>query len=951
MNYIIQEFSKYIIVLAMGTYLVEAIWPLFKVRGDQNKGVYIRGLVYICLIHALSMVTLYLTFLDPAYIRLYIAQILCVFLFNRLTILIYENCSRMLLNHMTLLLIIGFVELSRLDPDKATRQFVIICASLGLFMVCPFIIKKLTFIPNYGVLYGTVGLLMLIMVFSLGKTSNGSKLSYNIFGLTFQPSEFVKIIFVFFIAAMLYETTSFLRVAITSIIAAMYVGVLVLSKDLGSALIFFLVYLAVLFVATGKPWYSLLGLGAGAGGSIIAYKLFTHVQTRVAVWKDPWADIDRTGYQLTQSLFAIGTGGWMGMGLGKGEPTTIPLVDEDYMFSAICEEYGVIFGILLILIYLAIFVLLLKNTLRTKDPFYRLVQVGLSSILCIQTFLTIGGGSRLIPLTGVTLPLVSNGGSSAMSTIILFGICVGISILPKKRIALYKSERVKQDDCDEEYEDYEEAEDDYDEEELTAEEEEKALNQKKINSYILTGINGILFIMLIVNLITYMYKDKDEAIANDYNVKRQEIIAAGTIRGSILAADGTVLAETQLLPDGTEKRVYPYGDEYCHAVGYSTYGKTGIEDYMNMYLINSNVSFKTKTENGINNQKNPGDRVVTTLVPELQDLARDSLGLYKGAVIATKVDTGEILAMVSTPGFDPNTLAEEFDNIASKDKNSVLLNRVSQGIYPPGSTFKVVDALEYIRENPDSYKNYSYTCSGRFTAGDTTIHCFQNHVHGYQDLYASLANSCNSSFANISLKLDRKKYADTLTGLLFNTDLPVAFESSQSHVSVREFMPDDDLIQSSIGQGDVTMTPLHLNMITQAIANDGVMMVPYLVSSVESVEGATVKSFSPEKYGQVMTVDEAEILQALLKNVIDNGTAKKLRDQEFTAAGKTGSAEFNGDGGASHAWFTGYAPAENPQIVVTVILEGAGTGGDYSVPITRRMFAKYFELYGMPTEQ
>lgn len=933
MTYIITEFSKYIFIIAMAMYFVESIIPLFKVRGDMDGGVYIRQMVYIMLIHSLSMVSLYLTFDDPMYLMLYVFQLLCIFAVNRLTILIYDGCSKMLLNHMCLLLSIGFVELARINPEKALRQIIIIAVSLVLFLIIPIIIKKCKFLKDYGVLYATVGLLLLILVFTLGKTSNGSKLSYNIMGLTFQPSEFVKIIFVFFVAAMLYESQKFTRILVTSVIAAMYVGILVLSRDLGSALIFFVVYISMLFVATGKPWYSLIGLGCGAVGSVIAYKLFTHVQVRVAIWRDPWSDIDRTGYQLTQSLFAIGTGGWMGMGLGKGVPSSIPHVDEDFMFSAICEEYGVIFGIILVLMFLAIFVLLLKNTLRTKNMFYRLVQVGLSTILAIQTFLTIGGGTRLVPLTGVTLPLVSNGGSSAMSTIILFGICIGISILPKNF------------DMDDE-EDYEEYEDDEQEEYLSKNEE--ALQKKRISAYILTGIHMVLFIALVVNLGSYMFKEKDQAISEQHNIKRQEIIAAGTVRGSILASDGTVLAETTIDSKGNETRVYPFNDLYCHTVGYSTYGKMGVENYMNMYLINSSISFAERTNNGINGRKNPGDSVYTTLVPELQQVAKECLGIYKGAVIATKADTGEILAMVSNPGFDPNTIDQEFDSIAADTKSTVLLNRASQGIYPPGSTFKVITTLEYLRENPDTYNNYRFTCNSQYRAGDTVIHCFKNTTHGSQNLYQSLANSCNSSYANIGMSLNKTDFANTLMELYFNKDIPFELETSQSHISMREYMDDHEMMMSSIGQGDIRMTPLHLNLITQAIANDGVMMKPYIVSKVQSADGNVIKTFSSSECATVMSKEESDELKAMLKYDVDFGTAKKLQGQEYTAAGKTGSAEYTDETGESHAWFTGFAPAENPQIVVTVILEGAGTGGDYSVPITRRMFSKYFELYGLP---
>lgn len=929
MTYIITEFSKYIFIVAMGLYLIESIIPLFRKRGDSDRGVYIRQMVYIILIHALSMFTLYLVTEDGGFIRLYICQVICIFVVNRMAILIYDRASRMMINHMCLLLAVGFVVLSRLSYTAAFRQFIIVSVSLVLYMFIPYIIRRCTFIPNYGSVYGVIGIVLLVLVFSLGRSVNGSKLSYTMFGLSFQPSEFVKILFIFFVAGMLYENAKLPKVAITSAIAAVFVLLLALSKDLGSALIYYVVFIAMLLVSTGKLRYSVLGLGCGGVAAVMGYQLFDHVKTRIAVWQDPWSDIDRTGYQLTQSLFAIGTGGWMGMGLGKGEPSTIPYVDEDFMFSAICEEYGVIFGILLILVYLALFVLLLKITLRTKDNFYRIVVVGISTLICIQTFLTIGGGTRLIPLTGVTLPLISNGGSSAMSTIMLFGICLGVSNLPRRKHTIIHDKNG-------------------DEIELTAEEEERFFKRKKRNAYILTGCSILLFVALIVNICIYMNTEKDEAISNNYNVKRQEILAAETVRGSIVAADGTVLAETIVDQYGNERRYYPYSDRYAHIVGYSTYGTTGIENAMNMSLIQSNVSIGVRTSNGVNGIKNPGDTVVTTLIPELQDVAYNSLGIYRGAIVVSKADTGEILAMVSSPSFDPNTVSENWATLSEDTNRSVFLNRAAQGLYPPGSTFKIITTLEYMNEHPGTYMNYSYNCSGSIRVGETTIHCYGHNVHGYENLYASLGNSCNSSFANIGMSLSRTQFADTLNLLLFNQDLPVSFPFRQSHASMREYMDADEMVQTSIGQGEILMTPLHLNMVTLAIANDGVMMTPYVVSRVETVEGSTVKTFGPQEVGRVMTSEQAADLRELLTYDVEHGTARRLQSNLFSSAGKTGSAEYNESNDDSHAWFTGFAPADDPQVVVTIILESAGTGGDYCVPIAKRIFTQYFDMYGYP---
>ena len=219
--------------------------------------------------------------------------------------------------------------------------------------------------------------------------------------------------------------------AAVTAVAAGHVLVLVLSKDLGSALIFFLTYLTMLFVATGKWLYLGAGLGCGCGASVLAYYLFAHVRTRVAAWRDPWADIDNRGYQITQSLFAIGTGGWFGMGLYQGMPYKIPVVEKDFVFAAVSEELGGIFAICILLICLGCFLQFMMIAGRMQALFYKLIAFGLGMVYGIQVFLTVGGVTKFIPSTGVTLPFVSYGGSSILSTFMVFGVLQGLYILKK----------------------------------------------------------------------------------------------------------------------------------------------------------------------------------------------------------------------------------------------------------------------------------------------------------------------------------------------------------------------------------------------------------------------------------------------------------------------------------------------------------------------------------------
>ncbi len=439
----------------------------------------------------------------------------------------------------------------------------------------------------------------------------------------------------------------------------------------------------------------------------------------------------------------------------------------------------------------------------------------------------------------------------------------------------------------------------------------------------------------------YAITHQQELINNSYN-GRQEIFAAQNTRGNIFAAGGQVLAETQTDADGNERRVYPYDNLFAHAVGYATNGRFGVEAAANYYLINSNAKLSDKVASDVAGSKYPGDSVVTTLDVGLQEVAAKSLGVYKGAIIVSEPSTGRILAMVSKPDFNPNEIDTLWDGLIQDKESTVLLNRVTQGLYPPGSTFKIVTALEYIRENPDSYGQYSYQCNGRYSSGQDTINCYHGSVHGHEDFTRSFAKSCNASFANIGMTLDRTRWGQTLDGLLFNQELPVSFAYNKSKLVVNADTSDSDILQASIGQGTTQITPLHLNMITCAIANGGTVMKPYLVDHVKNNEGTVIKQFSPDSYKELLTQTEAAVLTELMTAVVESGTGTKLAGLTYTAAGKTGSAEFNNVKTDSHAWFTGFAPAQEPEVCVTIIIEGAGSGGDYAVPIAKRIFDEYF---------
>lgn len=429
MEHYIVLLSKYFIAIFMAMYTYEC-FAVFRFKDElSRKGIYTRQLILMFFIHAGCFVTIFVKTGEVSYLILYAFQQLAVFAVLVLFELFYPTVNRLVINNMCMLLTIGFVILTRLDQDKAIRQFVIAVIAMIIALIIPYLISKVNVLRNLSWLYAIVGIVSLAAVLILGGLTNGSKISYSIAGVTFQPSEFIKIIFVFFIAAALHESSTFLHVVYVTIVAAIHVLILVASRDLGGALIFFVTYMLMVYLATQKIRYLLLGLSGGVAASYIAYNVFRHIQVRIQAYVDPWSYIDGEGYQITQSLFALGRGGLFGLGLYQGAPDDIPYVEQDFIFSAIVEEMGLIFGMCLILICLSCFIMFMNISIRLKDKFYQLVAFGLAVLYIFQVFLTIGGDTKFIPLTGVTLPLVSYGGSSVISTLMMFSIIEGLYIV------------------------------------------------------------------------------------------------------------------------------------------------------------------------------------------------------------------------------------------------------------------------------------------------------------------------------------------------------------------------------------------------------------------------------------------------------------------------------------------------------------------------------------------
>jgi len=451
------------------------------------------------------------------------------------------------------------------------------------------------------------------------------------------------------------------------------------------------------------------------------------------------------------------------------------------------------------------------------------------------------------------------------------------------------------------------------------------------------------FVAMIAYVIYFMEFKAETVIANSRNI-RQDSFADDVEKGDIITSDGVVIATSNTDEEGNTSRSYPYGNTFAHITGYDKYGKSGLELEGNFYMLRSHINIFERVIKGLSEEKNRGDNLITTVDYDLQTAAYNAMGYCEGAVIAIEPSSGKIKVMLSKPDYNPGEIDYIWEYLQTDEgaSSTILLNRATQGLYAPGSTFKVMTLLEYIRENPTTYENYSYECYGNEIFAGVDIHCNDDTYHYTESLKDSLAYSCNVSFANIGIDLDYGKFRESMDGMLFNKPLPYNGDYSMSSFDIDASSRTDELPQTAIGQGNTEITPLHNAMIMSAIANGGVLMEPYLIERIENDDGGNVKRFKSKSYGELMTSEEAEILTEYMQTVCDYGTAGSyFYGSSYDVAGKTGTAEYDNEGNCN-SWFVGFSNPENPDLVVCVIVEDYNTYGVSGTWVAKQIFDAYY---------
>lgn len=454
----------------------------------------------------------------------------------------------------------------------------------------------------------------------------------------------------------------------------------------------------------------------------------------------------------------------------------------------------------------------------------------------------------------------------------------------------------------------------------------------------------LMFLSLCAYLVYFNIADRETINSSSYNTK-QDNKDTMVIRGSIYSSDGELLAVTNVAEDGSESRSYPYGRLFSHVVGYASNGRSGTEATYNTELTSCHASLFEQIKNEAQDVKIQGDSVNLSLDTLLQRAAYDALGNYSGAVVVLEPSTGRVLAMVSKPDFDPASISEDWETLNSENSGSPLLNRAVQGLYPPGSTFKILTTLAYMRQHPGDYQNFTFNCEGLVSKDDVNITCYAGSVHGLEDLETAFKNSCNGAFATIGMELDNSEFKKICESFGFNKDLSIHMASAASRFTLAEDASYGEEMTTAIGQGDTLATPLQMAMVAAAVANGGTLMKPYYVDSISTYDGDEVKTFKSSSYASVMSAAEAETIGNYMITTVKSGTASALSGASYTAAGKTGSAEYDTASGerGTHSWFVGYSNVDHPDLAIAVIAEDGGSGSAAAVPIAKYVFDTYYQ--------
>lgn len=849
---------------------------------------------------------------------------------------------------------IGITFVTRLQPDASLGQVIFLFLGVALMVGTLAVVKNLEVIKRYKYVLGIAGIILLVLPMFIGTEIYGSKLWIKIGGFQFQPGEFAKVLIVLFLAGYLAENRELLSISNRTVLGIKFprlrllyplfivwgvcLLVVAFERDLGSALLFYTIFLIMLYVATGRVSYVIIGLALLAVGAFGMYQIMSHVQVRVAIWLDPFSDAQNLGYQIVQSLFSLADGGLAGVGIGKGMADIIPVVASDMIFAAIGEEMGLLGGSAVLLLFMLFAVRGLTTAARAKSDLAAFSAAGLTAAISFQAFTIVGGVTKLIPLTGVTLPFMSQGGSSLLASFVIVAL-----LLRAGDEATGRSTEIANTSTDLATAGYRTTVRGSHMRRPALDTPESGLLGRVALANRLTRtvfLFTALFAVLIGN-ITYIQVIKaseyQDMPSNNHTINKARYIK----RGSIITADGLTLAESVQQADGTYARSYPNGNLAAHAVGYYSqqYGTMGIENTQNDTLTGSkDYSSWQNALNSLAGISEPGNSVQLTIDSRIQRAAEQALAGRVGAIVALDPRSGAVLAWASAPTFDNTNIQAAIEAAnASGGTDTSMYDRATLALYTPGSTFKVL-TLASALENGLATLDTTYDSPGRMEIGGADVVSIGERGHGKISLAKAFALSSNTVFGQVADGLGAEKLVATARAFGYGQQLGLDFTTAASVMPNPEEMTEWELAWAGagqpVGQGHTPgpqATVMQNALMAATIANNGIAMNPYVVSQILAPDGTVLKTTRGHSLGQAVGSGTAEQVKQAMLDVVQNGTGSAAAIAGVKVAGKTGTAETNNAN--ANSTFVGFAPYDTPTVAIAVVIEQNAKGEESAAAV------------------
>lgn len=849
---------------------------------------------------------------------------------------------------------IGITFVTRLQPDASLGQVIYLFLGVALMVGTLAVVKNLEVVKRYKYVLGIAGIILLVLPMFIGTEIYGSKLWIKIGSFQFQPGEFAKVLIVLFLAGYLAENRELLSISNRTVLGIKFprlrllyplfivwgvcLLVVAFERDLGSALLFYTIFLIMLYVATGRVSYVIIGLALLAVGAFGMYQIMSHVQVRVAIWLDPFSDAQNLGYQIVQSLFSLADGGLTGVGIGKGMADIIPVVASDMIFAAIGEEMGLLGGSAVLLLFMLFAVRGLTTAARAKSDLAAFSAAGLTAAISFQAFTIVGGVTKLIPLTGVTLPFMSQGGSSLLASFVIVAL-----LLRAGDEATGRSTEIANTSTDLATAGYRTTVRGSHMRRPALDTPESGLLGRVALANRLTRtvfLFTALFAVLIGN-ITYIQVIKaseyQDMPSNNHTINKARFIK----RGSIITADGLTLAESIQQADGTYARSYPNGNLAAHVVGYYSqqYGTMGIENTQNDTLTGSkDYSSWQNALNSLAGISEPGNSVQLTIDSRIQRAAEQALAGRVGAIVALDPRSGAVLAWASAPTFDNTNIQAAIEAAnASGGADTSMYDRATLALYTPGSTFKVL-TLASALENGLATLDTTYDSPGRMEIGGADVVSIGERGHGKISLAKAFALSSNTVFGQVADGLGAEKLVATARAFGYGQQLGLDFTTAASVMPNPEEMTEWELAWAGagqpVGQGHTPgpqATVMQNALMAATIANNGIAMNPYVVSQILAPDGTVLKTTRGHSLGQAVGSGTAEQVKQAMLDVVQNGTGSAAAIAGVKVAGKTGTAETNNAN--ANSTFVGFAPYDTPTVAIAVVIEQNAKGEESAAAV------------------